>query len=166
MIGNTSCEHILNAQLSKQINNEDMIVYVSADFQHFIIFAIIINYPTFLIFPQISIHCTRVEAPPTAYHQWCLYEMFEHASIENISKAQLPEQINLEDMIENIQNNPPYSDIPALPPPTATYSCLQPPIAGYWWRQAGVAGLVRNPNVNHQQKSKSKIGERSDLSDH
>ena len=100
--------------------------------------------------------------PLNAYHQICLYKTLWHATTENISQAQLPEQINLEDMIENIQSNPPYSDIPALPPPTAAYSCLQPPIVGYWWRQAGVAGLVRNPNVNHQQKSKSKIGERSD----
>ena len=100
--------------------------------------------------------------PLNAYHQICLCKTLWHATAENISQAQLPEQINLEDMIENIQSNPPYSDIPALPLPTAAYSCLQPPVAGYWWRQAGVAGLVRNPNVNHQQKSKSKIGERSD----
>ena len=56
MFGNASVEDIYKGQLSKQINSEDTILYVSADFQHFIIFTKIINFTTFLRFPQISIH--------------------------------------------------------------------------------------------------------------
>ena len=96
-------------------------------------------------------------APLNTYHQGCLCKTLVHATTENISKAQLPEQINLEDMIENIQEQ---STIFRYPSTATAYSRLQPLIAGYWRRQAVVAGLVGNPNVNHQQKLKSKIGRR------
>ena len=69
MFGHASVEDIYKGQLSKQINREDIILYVSADFQHFVIFTKIINYPKFLRFPQITIYCTRVKVPLTAYRQ-------------------------------------------------------------------------------------------------
>ncbi len=69
MFGHAPVEDISKGQLSKQINHEDMIVCVLADFHHFIIFTKIINFPTFLRFPQISLHCARVEVPPTVYRQ-------------------------------------------------------------------------------------------------
>ena len=69
MFEHAPVEDISKGQLSKQICREDMIVCVSADFHHFIIFTKIINFPTFLRFPKISIHCTRVKVPPTVYRQ-------------------------------------------------------------------------------------------------
>ena len=69
MFGHASVEDIYKGQLSKQINREDTILYVSADFRHFVIFTEIINYSTFLRFPHITIYYTQVKAPPTAYLQ-------------------------------------------------------------------------------------------------
>ena len=69
MFGHASVEDIYKGQLSKQINREDTILYVSADFQHFVIFTKIINCPAFLRFPQTLIHCTRAKVLSTAYRQ-------------------------------------------------------------------------------------------------
>ena len=94
--------------------------------------------------------------------------MLGYESVEDISKAQLSKQINHPDMIETVEQLLRAFPISQerVPPPAATYSRLQQPTDAYRRRLAGLAGLaglVGNPCVNHNQKSKSKIGDRKSL---
>ena len=94
--------------------------------------------------------------------------MLEHVSVDDISKTQLSKQISHQDMIETVDRLLRAFPISQerVPPPAATYSPLQQPTDAYRQRLHGLAELLGNPYVNHNQKSKSKIGQRKSLGIH